>query len=329
MAEVNEKNTFNDNMYDMMCDMSISYMDNIQECKAISIKGLCKKYSSFDALHNVNFAFPDKGIIGLLGDNGAGKTTLLKIIAGFIDINGGEINVFGKNPFNNLNISNEVVYSYHNYEYPNNLRLDKIIKLYEIGYKNFDKSFADNLLKYFELDEKAKYNSLSKGMASVFNFICAIACRTKIVLLDEPMLGMDVTVRKKMYDILVREYMENPRLFIVSGHLIKELESVITDIAIISNGKNIIQCEYNDLQQTVYCVSGDSSKVEEFCRDKKVIKYKKSELSLMAYIYGDITEELEGTISSAGIDGHAIGAEELVICLTDKDLDEKIDKLWE
>jgi ABC-2 type transport system ATP-binding protein len=215
-------------------------------------------------------AVPENGIIGLIGRNGSGKTTLMKMCSGLLNVTSGSLEVFGGTPMDNLNVLSDVVYTYHNIEYDKILRLISIIENYAIMFKDFDIKFAKKLLKYFDLNPKLKYTGLSQGMASVFNFICGISCRAKLTMLDEPVLGMDVTVRKSVYEVLLRDYTENPRTIIVSSHLLSELEGVLSDIILIDKGKLILFDNIDNLRQAAYRVEGEKPAVDTFIEDKNV-----------------------------------------------------------
>ena len=175
---------------------------------------LNKHYGKNHALSDLSVTISENSITGLIGRNGSGKTTLMKILAGLLDKTSGEARVFGEQPMDNLSVLNKMVYTYHDMAYDPKLSLKTILTAYKTMFAGFDSEFADKLMKYFELNGKMKYKSLSQGMGSIFNFLCALSCRTTLTMLDEPVLGMDVTVRKSAYEILLRD-LPNTRVLLL------------------------------------------------------------------------------------------------------------------
>lgn len=184
---------------------------------------LVKKFKNKTALDDLTFEISDVGIIGLIGRNGSGKTTLMKLCAGLLKDDGGELKVFGEEPMDNLSVLENIVYTYHDMDYYKPLKLKAILENYNTMFPMFDNDFALRLLKYFDLELKKKYIHLSEGEASLFNFICGLSSRAKLTMFDEPILGMDVAIRKVVYDVLLRDYNENPRMIMISSHMLSEI----------------------------------------------------------------------------------------------------------
>jgi ABC-2 type transport system ATP-binding protein len=276
----------------------------------------------------VSVSIAEHSITGLIGRNGSGKTTLLKILAGRLDKTSGLANVFEEPPMDNLSVQNRLVYTYHNVEYDPNLRLKTILFVYKTMFPNFDADFADKLMNYFELSGKARYKSLSQGMASVFNFLCALSCRTELTLFDEPVLGMDVTVRKSVYEILLRDFSEHPRTFIVSSHLLSEIEGVLSDILLIEQGNIVLHNPIDDVRQSAYRIDGSQASVESFISGKNTIAHKKNEFSAFAVIYESHTENVEKTAKAQSLTVSTVRAEDLCVYLTRKNKEDELECLW-
>ena len=294
----------------------------------IRTTNLHKNYGKKEALAGLSINIAQHSITGLIGSNGSGKTTLMKIIAGILDKTSGEVEVFGGYPMDNLPILNRLVYTYHNMGYDPSLNLKTILFAYKTMFENFDPAFADKLMKYFELNGKMKYKSLSQGMGSVFNFLCAMSCRAELTMLDEPVLGMDVAFRKSAYEILLRDFAEHPRTFIISSHLLSEIEGVLSDILLIEQGKKVLHSPIDDVRQSAYRVDGSHEAVENFISDKKIIAHRKNELSGFAVIYEPHTEDIVQSAAAQGLTVSTVRAEDLCVYLTGRNKEDELECLW-
>jgi len=295
----------------------------------VKTSNLTKHYGKAStALSDVSVSIPENSITGLIGRNGSGKTTLMKILAGRLNKTDGEALVFGQAPMDNIEVLNKLIYSYHNIPYEPSWKLKKIIKAYQTMFLNFDKQFADKLMNYFDLSEKMKYKNLSQGMTSVFNFLCALSCRAELTMLDEPVLGMDVTVRKSVYEILLRDFTEHPRTFIISSHLLSELEGLLSDILLIERGKVILNNPVDDVQQSAYRVDGTQAVIEVYTANKKVITQRTNELGSFAIIHERCTEEALESARKLSLTVSAVRLEDLCVFLTQQKKEDDLECLW-
>ena len=295
---------------------------------AIRTQGLSKSYRSKTALEDLSFTIDEPGILGLLGRNGAGKTTLMRLCAGRIEKSAGVLEVWGAAPLNNLEVLSQLIYSYPHVAYPNSLRLQAILKDYKMLFPQFDLKFAEGLLSYFDIDAKRRYFGLSQGTKGIFNFICALAARTPLTMLDEPTLGMDVTVRKAIYEILMREYSENPRTFIVSSHLMGELEGALNSILILDEGKLVLHDSIESMRESAYQIQGDGAIVERYCVGRKVIHQDVGEMSSTAVIYESANDKVMAEIQVLGLRLSAVRPEELFTYLTRENKGGDLSCLW-
>jgi len=294
----------------------------------VKTKGLNKRFGRTHALSEMTFSISEHSITGLIGRNGSGKTTLMKILAGILDKTSGDALVFGQQPMDNLAVLNKLVYTYHNVPYDPKWSLKTVLFAYKTMFPGFDTGFAGKLMKYFELNGKMKYKSLSQGMASIFNFLCALSCRCPLTMLDEPVLGMDITVRKSAYEILLRDFTEHPRTFIVSSHLLSELEGVLSDILLVEQGKIILHSPIDDIRQSAYRIDGSQSAIENYIANKKVIKRKESEINGFAVIYEPYTEAAASEAMKQGLKISPVRAEELCVYLTQQNKEDELECLW-
>jgi len=294
----------------------------------INAAELTKTFGKKVAIDNLDLCISGDAIIGLIGKNGAGKTTLMKMIVGQLDVNSGLLEVFGGVPMDNLDVLENIVYTYHNMQYDKVLSLKAILENYDIMFRDFDLQFAMKLLDYFVLDPDLKFKNLSQGMASTFNFISGIACRAKLTMFDEPVLGMDVTVRKAVYEVLLREFSEHPRTFIVSSHLLSEIEGILSDIILIDDGKLALYENIDELRQKAYRVEGEKNAIDAFTYGKNII-YKRGGLSAETVVYEELTEAVSEEAKKQNLTVSAVRAEDLCIYLTVENKEGELECLWQ
>jgi ABC-2 type transport system ATP-binding protein len=294
----------------------------------IKTTNLHKYFGKTHALSDLSITVAENSITGLIGRNGSGKTTLMKILAGLLDKTSGEALVFGEQPMDNLPVLNKLVYTYHDMAYEPKLSLKTILNAYKIMFEKFDSDFADKLMKYFELDGKMKYKSLSQGMGSIFNFLCALSCRVPLTMLDEPVLGMDVTVRKAAYEILLRDFTEHPRTFIISSHLLSEIEGTLSDMLLIEQGKTVLNLPIDDVRQSAYRVDGHLQAVDGFTSGKRVIARKTSEIGSFAVVYEPHNEAAAASARQQGLTISPVKAEDICVYLTQRNKEGELACLW-
>ena len=289
---------------------------------------LSKHYGKTEALSQLSINIAQHSITGLIGRNGSGKTTLLKILAGILDKTDGKLMVFGHAPMDNLPVLSRLVYTYHNMEYESHLSLKTLLYAYKTMFPNFDGDFADKLMKYFELSGNMKYKSLSQGAGSIFNFLCALSCRTELTMLDEPVLGMDVATRKAVYEVMLRDFSEHPRTFIISSHLLSEIEGVLSDILLLEQGKLLLHNSIDDVRQSAYRIDGNQQVIEKFIQEKEIIVQKKNEFSGFAIVHEPFTESAAQAAKAQGLSVSTVRAEDLCVYLTHQNKEDELECLW-
>lgn len=296
---------------------------------AIEAQQLCLNYGKMQAIKNFTIHIHENQIIGLIGRNGSGKTSFLKLCAGLLQYNSGDLNVLSQPPANNLEVLQQLIYSYSDVSHKNTLTLERIVEDFAIFYSNFDKVFAYRLFEVFSLSRHAKYSSLSQGMTSVFNFICAIATRARLTLLDEPVLGMDITVRRKVYEILLRDYMEYPRTIIISSHILSELEDLLSEFLIIDHGEIILYKTLEEIQAMAYRVNGNKESISSYIKGRPVLYEQHKITGSFAIINTAIDETAERDCKQLNLGLSKVGPEELYIYLTNHGKELDLDCLWE
>lgn len=237
----------------------------------VKIKGIAKSYGNNMALKNINLTIEENKIYGLLGRNGAGKTTLLNLMTNKIFPDRGEINFDGKSVFENDEILNNIFYMMEKNLYPEGFKVKEIFKITKGFYPEFDYEYATLLANKFQLNINKKVKELSTGYSSIFKAIIALASNAKLIVLDEPVLGLDANHRDLLYKEILANYIERPKTIIISTHLIEEISDLLEEVIIIKNGEIVLKKPIDELLSSAYTVSGEDSKVEEYISNKKCV----------------------------------------------------------
>lgn len=260
----------------------------------IEVKNVTKKFGETTAIDDISLCFEENKIYGLLGRNGAGKSTLLNIITNRIFQNSGEVIIDNMDNRNNDKaLHNIYLMSEKNY-YPGNMTIKDIFQWSQEFYNSFNMPYALKLSDEFGLNVKKKLKEISTGYSSIFKIIIALSLDVPFVFLDEPVLGLDANHRELFYKRLLENYIDHPRTFVISTHLIEEISTLIEDIIIIKEGKVIKNQSCEELLESGYTVSGLASCVDDFISDKNVIGTDILGGLKSAYVLGnrkDITDE--------------------------------------
>ena len=214
----------------------------------ITIKNVVKKFDDFTVLKDINLNVEKGSIYGLVGPNGAGKTTLMKCIAGIYRLNGGEVLIDDKKAYENVDIKNDLIYISDDLFFFNNFSIKQMARLYSKVYTNWDEERFNKLKDVFKIDIKRNANKLSKGMQKQVAFWLAISARPKVLLLDEPLDGLDPVMRRMVLSIIMEDVAESNTTIMISSHNLRELEDVCDHVGIMSNGKMIIERRLDDLK---------------------------------------------------------------------------------
>src|SRR5690625_1423380 len=240
----------------------------------IEVNNLSKKFGDQYALKHVSFTLEENQIIGLLGRNGAGKTTFMNILSGQMMPSSGDIKVNGDNPFDKQEITESICLIKESNNFPKELKIKDVLKIYSYFYPKWDQAFAEELLKEFNLKSQLKIKALSKGMESALGITVGLASRAPITVFDEPYIGMDAPSRKQFYNILLEDYEDFPRTIIFSTHLIDEVSLMFEEVLILQAGSVVLQENSEILRERTVAVSGPKEKMERFLHDKEVIERK-------------------------------------------------------
>ena len=290
--------------------------------EVLSVAHVTKRFGNNVALYNINLAIHGDKIIGLVGRNGAGKTTLLKILAGHLRPNKGSAYVLGEEAWENATTHDQFYLSSCDMQFTAFLRLQDIMDIAKECYAQWDEDYALHLLKRFRLDPKWLYRSLSRGMITIFNNVVALASRVRIVLMDEPTLGLDAANRAIFYEELLKDYMEHPRTFIVSSHILSELENLLEDIILIDEGSLVLHSSVDAIKSQGVVLNGKKDVVLPFIEKRRTYKAQELGNSLIVSIHNDLTEEDKQYLMDNHVDISTISAQDMCIYLTDHEEEE-------
>lgn len=237
----------------------------------IKIKNLKKKYGRKTVLEDVSFTLKNPSITGLIGRNGTGKTTLLNLLNGFIRPTSGEMDVFGEEPFDSLLVSGNSIFIDDRMQIPNTLTLKEVLAEMKRFYPNWDETLANNLFNYFGFSGESYHSKLSKGKKSTFNMIVGLSAYTLLTIFDEPMTGMDESVRKDMYRAILKNYLEKPRIMIISSHHLDEIESLLENIILLDEGKLLFDGELDAFKAYAIGLTGKSAVLGQWAQSKDLL----------------------------------------------------------
>lgn len=286
-------------------------------------------YKSKKIFNGLNVSIAPGQIVGIVGRNGEGKTTLMKLIAGKLSPDEGSVLIDDRDPATDIETANKIIYASSTYNTESRSKLKDILQYHKLMYKNFDINFANKLMDVFDIEQNKRIGRLSKGQTTIFNFICAIASRAEITILDEPVSGAVSVRRKQIYDIILRDYIEYPRTILISSHLLSEMENILANICMIGAGQILYNGDVDEMKHKAFKVKGTRQQVTEFVKDKKVIFKQLCETNNIAVVEEDYNKTVMEEIKDKGLIAERLTAEEFYMYRTTVNLGEDLEKLWE
>lgn len=230
-------------------------------------QGVTKTYGKKEVLHGIDLELESGKIYGLIGRNGAGKTTLLSILTSQSPSTGGRVVFDGQPVWENPAVLKHLYFSRElNCGASNGIGAMKVkdyLKTAAIFLPCWDQDMADRLMEEFHLDRKRKLNKLSKGMLSMVTIIVALASKAEFTFLDEPAAGLDVVARERFYQILLEEFSDTGRTFVVSTHIIEEASDVLEEVIIVDQGRILLKENTAELLDRSWHVSGHEEMVDQ------------------------------------------------------------------
>jgi ABC-2 type transport system ATP-binding protein len=214
---------------------------------AIEARGLTKSYGATRALDAASFTVEPGRIVGLIGPNGAGKTTALKAILGLTTFDG-ELSVLGLDPRSRRDaLMREVCFIADVAVLPRWLRVAQAVSYCEGVHPRFDRRRAEEFLRRTDIKPTSRVRELSKGMVTQLHLALTMAIDARLLVLDEPTLGLDLLYRRKFYDSLLNDYFDKQRTILLTTHQVEEVENLFTDVIFINHGRVVLAESVEDL----------------------------------------------------------------------------------
>lgn len=246
-------------------------MKNIIELNQVS-----KKYPTFQ-LANIDFSVPAGSIVGLLGENGAGKTTLIKLILSLLQKDSGTIQIFDHDISEEKNLPKEkigvVLDNSFFSETLNAHQIESILK--ELYQKNWDTKLYHQYLQRFQIPEKQKIKTFSKGMRKKLEIATALAHHPNLLILDEATSGLDPVVRSEILDIFQEFIANEENSILISTHITSDLEHIADYIAVLHKGKMLLKEEKDTLQENYGILKCSAEDFEKIKKEKSILRYRK------------------------------------------------------
>jgi ABC-2 type transport system ATP-binding protein len=214
----------------------------------IEARSLRKAFGTTTALDNVNLHIEEGRIVGLIGPNGAGKSTALNAILGLTSFEG-ELKVLGRNPWSDRDqLMRDVCFIADVAVLPRWLRVSQALDYVSGVHPRFDRAKAEALLAKTSIRHSSKVRQLSKGMVTQLHLALVMAIDAKLLVLDEPTLGLDILYRKQFYDALLNEYFDRSRTILVTTHQVEEVQHVLTDVLFIDRGHIVLDTSMEEFE---------------------------------------------------------------------------------
>ena len=224
-------------------------MSATQSPAMIEARGLRKVFGSKVALDGVDLRVDEGRIVGLIGPNGAGKTTALKAILGLTAYEG-ELRVLGRDPYLERNaVMQDVCFIADVAVLPPWLKVSQALDFVEGVHPRFERAKAEGFLSRTSIPRASRVSKLSKGMITQLHLALVMAIDARLLVLDEPTLGLDILYRKQFYDTLLNDYYDHRRTILVTTHLVEEIQHVLTDVMLMNQGRLVLDCSMEDFER--------------------------------------------------------------------------------
>ncbi len=223
--------------------------ENIQPINVISARVLRKAYRSRLALDDTSFEIDSGRIIGLIGPNGAGKTTALKAILGLVPFEG-ELKVLGLDPRTQRDeLMRDVCFIADVAVLPRWIKVKEAIDFVDGIHPRFDRAKCERFIANTQLNPNLRVREMSKGMIVQLHLALVMAIDAKLLVLDEPTLGLDILYRKQFYQRLLEDYFDEQKTIIITTHQVEEVENILTDVMFIRDGKIVLTAAMDDVAE--------------------------------------------------------------------------------
>ncbi|MBK9362443.1 MAG: ABC transporter ATP-binding protein [Rubrivivax sp.] len=241
----------------------------------VEARNLTLRYGAKVAVDDISFHIPKGRVVGLLGHNGAGKTTLMKALVGLLRQRGGSLQVMGLQPqAQRVQLLQSVCYIPDVAILPRWARVGELISLMSGLHPRFSAERARALLRRTSVDLNARVKTLSKGMVVQAHLALVAAIDAKLMILDEPTLGLDVLSRKAFYEMLIDEWCDGERSVLISTHQVEEIESLLSDVMMLNEGRLALAISLEDIDKRFVALGHDAAVAEEMAAAHPLLRYR-------------------------------------------------------
>ena len=214
----------------------------------LELKNVTKTFGTFKALDGLNLTVPKGAVYGLVGPNGAGKSTAIRHITGVYRTDSGEVTLDGQTVYENAKVKETIGYIPDEIFYFSSATLEDMRKYYRGLYPKFDDALFERLKEIFQLPEKTPIRRYSKGMQKQAAFQLTLSCRPEVLVLDEPVDGLDPVMRRQVMSLILSDVAERGTTVLISSHNLRELEDVCDHVGIMDKGKMLLEKSLADMQ---------------------------------------------------------------------------------
>lgn len=218
----------------------------------IKISNLTKKFDNLTALDSLTMNVPRGSVYGLVGPNGAGKTTAIKHIAGVMRQNSGDVLISDSPVYENVAVKQKMVYIPDDVFFFPSYTIKDMKKFYKSVYPEWNEERFEKLGEVFEIDQSRRVQRLSKGMQKQVAFWLGICTMPELMILDEPVDGLDPVMRRKVWSLILQDVAERETTVLISSHNLRELEDVCDHVGIMHKGKLVIEKQLDDIKSDVH-----------------------------------------------------------------------------
>ena len=218
----------------------------------LQVKNVSKCFGDFKALDQLHMTVPKGTVYGLVGPNGAGKSTLIRLLTGVYTPDEGQLTMDGQNVYENIAVKERIGYIPDEIFYFPAATLEDMRAFYRGMYPRFDDNLFERLYEIFELPRKMPLRRFSKGMQKQAAFHLAICCRPEVLILDEPVDGLDPVMRRQVWSLILSDVAEHGTTVLISSHNLRELEDICDHVGIMDHGHMLLEKSLADMQGSTH-----------------------------------------------------------------------------
>ncbi|MEV0645662.1 ABC transporter ATP-binding protein [Phytomonospora sp. NPDC050363] len=284
----------------------------------VEVDDLRVSYGDVTALEGVSLTLEANKIYGLIGRNGSGKTSLMSVLAAFRRPDSGQVRVEGRDPYEDAELASRICLIRESGDLPT-AKVRQILSMIARLRPDWDEALAQRLLARFKVPADRNVMKLSRGMKSALGCVIGLASRAPLTMFDESYLGMDAPARYIFIEELLADYVEHPRTFIVSTHLIEEFARLFEEILIIDKGRLIVHDTVDTLRERGVALSGPAEIVDRFALGLEVLGEHTLGRTKQITVYCHPGDDLRRQAKAAGLELGALPLQDLFVHLTTRE----------